>query len=439
MRHNDGYDATLYNKTLPPGDGAIAKLESTAAFRDFTAELELRDLAPSTLSLYNQRLRDFQSWLEDRPLSANAAKQFLAQMRDRGYTQKSVKAYYAPIKSLLEYFRIPLKVKFRHQQHLPTYHPAQDIHALIAMADRRADRWAHLKKERDKLIILTLAYTGLRRAEIARLTPSDIASDFIHVRSGKGDKDRVIPLADDLREPLLSYIHNQGITPTATIFQVGPKHIYTIITNYARAAGLDMSPHALRHYFATTLVERGAPLSAIQQLLGHATIATTAVYLDMVPTHLRSSMSLLTGTLTTKTAREEEQHEAKQDSELHPLLVRAEPHRHDRSLGPLKTIRPAAPHGPIHNETDRRIPPKRGPHIPSILRPPHGDQQRPHATRPDPPEGPHDNRHPTRTPSHLLSQSARPLVTGSIRQNWREPLAQNGETPRQIWRESLEH
>lgn len=237
----------------------MQKLETAAAFRDFTAELELRDLAPSTFSLYKQRLRDFQAWLEERPISANAATQFLAQMRDRGYAQKSVKAYYAPLKSLLEYLRMPLKVKFRNQKHLPAYHPAQDIQALIATADGRTDRWAHLKKERDKLLILTLAYTGLRRAELARLTPSDIASDFIHVRSGKGDKDRVIPLAEDLREPLLSYIHNQGINPTDTIFQVGPKHVYTIIRNYARGAGLDMSPHALRHYFATTLVERGAP------------------------------------------------------------------------------------------------------------------------------------------------------------------------------------
>jgi integrase/recombinase XerD len=418
----------------------MAKLESAAAFHDYIAELELRaDISPLYLTACKQRLHALQAWLDGRPISANAAKQFLADMRDRQYQQKTIKAYYAAIKPFLEYLRIPLKMRFRHQKHLPTYHPSQHIDKLIAAADARVDRWAHLKKERDKLIVLVLAYTGLRRAELARLTPSDIVNDYIHVRSGKGDKDRVIPLAQDLREPLLSYIQTQGINPTATIFQVGPKHIYTIIRNYARAAGLDMSPHALRHYFATALLERGAPLTAIQQLLGHATIATTAVYLDMVPTHLRSSMSLLTGTLTSKTTREEEQHEAKQDSELYPLLVRAEPHRHHRSPGPLKTIRPADPHGPVHNATDRRIPPKRGPHIPSILRPQHGDQQRPHATRPDPPEDPHHNRHPTRTPSHLLSQSARPLVTGSLRQNWRESLAQNGDTPRQIWRESLEH
>jgi len=275
----------------------MVQLESAAAFCDFTAELELRDLNPSTLSAYKQRLRDFQAWLEERPISANAAKQFLAEMRESGYTQKSVKAYYAPIKSFLEYTGIRLKVKFHHQRHLPTYHPTQDIQALIAAADNRKDTWAKLK-HRDKLMILTLAYTGLRRAELAQLRPCDIAKDYIYVRSGKGDKDRAIPLADDLRQPLTAYIETNNITPGSPIFHVCPKHIYTIIRNYARAAGFAMSPHALRHYFATTLVERGAPLSAIQQLLGHASIATTAVYLDMVPSHLQSSVSLLNGSLS---------------------------------------------------------------------------------------------------------------------------------------------
>jgi site-specific recombinase XerD len=277
----------------------MAKLESAAAFHDYIAELELRvDLSPSYLSACKQRLRAFQTWLEERSVSANAAKQFLAEMREREYKQTSIKAYYAAIKPFLEYLHISLKVKFRHQKHLPAYHPTQDIQNLIAAADARVDCWAHLKKERDKVLILTLAYTGLRRAELARLRPCDIANGFIYVRSGKGDKDRVVPLAKDLQEPLSLYIQRENISPTAPIFSVGPKHIYTIIRRNAKAAGFDMSPHALRHYFATTLVERGAPLSAIQQLLGHESIATTAIYLDMVPSHLQSSVSLLNGSLS---------------------------------------------------------------------------------------------------------------------------------------------
>lgn len=276
----------------------MAKFESAAAFRDYVAELELReDISPPYLSACRQRLRAFQTWLEERPISANAAKQFLAELRERGYAPKSVKAYYAPIKSFLEYLHIPLKVKFRHHHHLPAYHSSQDIEALLAAADSRTDTWAKLK-ERDRLIILVLAYSGLRRSELARLRPCDITNSYIYVRSGKGDKDRAVSFAEDLREPLFSYIQRESISPSAFIFPIGPKHIYTIIRNYARVAGFDMSPHTLRHYFATTLLERGAPLSSIQQLLGHASIATTAIYLDVIPSHLHSAVSLLSGSLS---------------------------------------------------------------------------------------------------------------------------------------------
>lgn len=322
----------------------MVKLESAAAFQDYIAELELRqDISPTYLSACNQRLRAFQSWLEDRPISANAAKHFLADMRDREYTQKTIKAYYAAIKPFLEYLAIPLKVKFRYQKHLPTYHPSQDIDKLIAATDARADRWAHLKKERDKLIILALAYTGLRRAELARLTPSDIVNDYIHVRSGKGDKDRVIPLAQDLREPLLSYIQRENIAPASPIFPIGPKHIYTTIRNYARAAGFDISPHALRHYFATTLVERGAPLRSVQELLGHANISTTSIYLDMIPKHLQSSVSLLNGSLSTSVTPNNTNKSVTKDRSRSLSLSLSNEQRGAPCGSKLKRVRPSMP------------------------------------------------------------------------------------------------
>jgi len=284
----------------------MSKLESAAAFRDFISELSLgenpvteRELTPYTLYLYKQRLRAFQAWLEERrlPLSADAAKQFLAELRERGYAQKSIRGYYAIIKSFLAYLGIHFKKKFPPQRHLPVYHSARDIERLMAAADSRTDTWAKLK-ERDKLIILTAVFTGLRRSELANLRPCDIAGGFIYVRSGKGDKDRVVPFAQDLQEPLLSYIQSQNISPTNPIFSVTSRHIYRIIKNYAKAAALDISPHALRHYFATALIEKGVPLSAIQQLLGHADIKTTAIYLDMVPSHLKNAVSLLNGSLS---------------------------------------------------------------------------------------------------------------------------------------------
>jgi integrase/recombinase XerD len=287
--------------TLHSGE-IMPQLEAAAAFHAFDLELSQRlpKLTPPTLSAYRQRLRVFQAWLENRPISANAARQFLAEMLEAGYAQKSVKAYYVPIRAFLEYLGIPFKIKFHYPKRLPQYHSPGDVEALIAAADARTDTWAKLKT-RDKLIILTLALTGLRRAELAKLRPCDIAHDYIYVRSGKGDKDRVIPIAEDLREPLFSYIHQEGIPSSSPIFAIGPKHIYSIVKKYASVVGIDMAPHALRHYFATSLLEKGAFLRSIQELLGHANIATTSIYLDMIPKHLQGSISLLSGSLSVST------------------------------------------------------------------------------------------------------------------------------------------
>jgi len=274
-------------------DYVATQAQNIANFTDYIAELSLQDLAPNTLSQYKQQLRTFQTWLGDRPITANAAKLFLAQMREKGYAQQSIRLYYVPIKAYLEYLQIPLKIKFRRHRHLPPYYSAADLQRLLDAIDTRAGPWAQ-NKERDKLILLMLSFTGLRRAEIVALRPCDITDDYILVRHGKGDKHRTIPLSGQLKNPLRTYIEKQAIRPTDRIFPFAANRLWKVVKYYARAAGYsDLSPHSLRHYFATALVERGAPLRAVQELLGHSNMATTAIYLDLIPHHLKSSIALL--------------------------------------------------------------------------------------------------------------------------------------------------
>ncbi len=344
----------------------MAQLESTAALHDYISELSLQQIAPATLAQYKQQLTAFQNWLEDRPISANAARQFLAEMRHKGCSQRTVRLYYTPIRAFLDYLGIPLAIKFRRDRRLPVYRSTHDVQAMLAAADNRTDSWAKLSA-RDTLIIRMLALTGLRRAELAALRSCDIAGGFIYVRSGKGDKDRVIPLAQDLQEPLSSYIASNNRAPTHPIFALSSKHIYHIVKRYARAAGLDISPHALRHYFATTLLEKGAPLPAIQQLLGHTHIATTAVYLDMIPRHLQQSVSLLDGSLAEQ-GEGRNTHEAQADSELHSVHVRPQPHKNHRSPIPHQVVGPGAARNPPDHEADRRLSQERRRHIPGLLR-----------------------------------------------------------------------
>lgn len=266
-----------------------------AQFTSYLDELSLKDITPLYRSQSTQRLRAFHTFLEGQPPSAYMGKKFLATLRDRGYKPTAVQAYYFAIKPFLEFIFIgvPFKVRLRRERPLPAYHSMDQLNTILAIIAKRTDKWAKIK-ERDALVILLLAFTGLRISELANLRLRDISSDFIYVRRGKGAKDRAIPLANRLRKPLKSYVRNNGLAPSDNIFPIKNKELYGIVKKYALTAGIDdLSPHGLRHFFATTLMERGANIRAVQELLGHARIQTTAVYLDVVPQHLKSSIDLL--------------------------------------------------------------------------------------------------------------------------------------------------
>jgi integrase/recombinase XerD len=270
-----------------------SQAQTIAQFASYLDELSLQDVTQKYRSATTQRLGVFQAFLESQSPSPYLAKKFLACLRDKGYKPATIKAYYVAIKPFLEYLGIPFKVKLRQPRRLPAYHSVTQVNSLLQVVTSRRGRWAKLK-HRDELIILMLALTGLRKSELLNLRPCDIAGGFIHVRSGKGDKDRVIPLATDLVNPLAAYIKSNNITPPERLFSIKARALYSIVKRYAMAAGIpDLSPHTLRHFFATTLVEKGAQLRAVQELLGHTSIATTAIYLDVVPAHLKSTISLL--------------------------------------------------------------------------------------------------------------------------------------------------
>lgn len=272
--------------------------ESIAQLASYLDELSLQDITPKYRREVKHRLEEFQAYCAGQPPSPYLARKFLAQLRDQGYKPATIHVYYFAIKPFLEFNGIPFKLKLRRPHHLPAYHSTQQINSMLQIITNRPDKWAKLK-HRDNLIILMLALTGVREAELLNLRPYDISDGFIYIRSGKGDKDRTIPICQDLVKPLTTYINDNHIQPTQRLFSIKPRELYNIVKKYALAAGItDLSPHTLRHFFATTLVEKGAQLRAVQELLGHTKISTTAVYLDVVPQHLKSSIALLNQSLS---------------------------------------------------------------------------------------------------------------------------------------------
>lgn len=272
---------------------AIKQIEAVLVLNDYCQKLTLYDLSLATISLYKQRLSSFLNFLGDQDPSAELAQLFLAQLRTRGYARATIRGYYVAIKLYLAWLGITLQVKFKREKRLPRYHSRDEITRILAAVVARDDNWSKLK-DRDQLIIKLLAYTGLRRAELVSLRCRDIRDGFLTVYHGKGEKDRAIPLTRELSDQLPNYIDERHLTPSGRLIPVTPQRVWQLITGYARRAGIDdLSPHGLRHYFATRLVEKRAAISAVQELLGHADISTTAIYLDVVPAHLKATIELL--------------------------------------------------------------------------------------------------------------------------------------------------
>lgn len=157
---------------------------------------------------------------------------------------------------------------------------------------------------RDRAALETLYATGCRASEVAGLRPSDLDLTSTSARArcvGKGDKERLVPLGVRAREALRVYLTEERPAlvakhpGTATVFvtrrgrpltRVG---LWQLVKMHARAAGLTarVSPHTLRHSFATHLLAGGADLRAVQEMLGHASIATTQIYTRVELSRLR--------------------------------------------------------------------------------------------------------------------------------------------------------
>jgi site-specific recombinase XerD len=167
-----------------------------------------------------------------------------------------------------------------------------------------------------RAMVMTLYATGVRRAELCRLKVADIDSGrmVLHIQQGKGGRDRDVPLSPTLLETLREYW--RWMKPKTYLFPgmennwradvpVTTKVAWIAVTEAAKAAGITkrVSPHTLRHSFATHLLEAGADLRTIQLLLGHAKLADTTIYLHLSRRHLQAVASPLEA-LTVSTSGE---------------------------------------------------------------------------------------------------------------------------------------
>jgi site-specific recombinase XerD len=158
------------------------------------------------------------------------------------------------------------------------------------------------RSERDRLIMLCMLRMGLRVSEVVKLRIEhlDFDTGAALIFQAKGGKDRMLPIPSRLMGPLSRWIGDRRSgwvfpSPRPTDAHLTERAVHHLVSKGARRAGItrSISPHKLRHTFATKLLQTGADIMEVRDLLGHASIATTQVYLHTLPDRLRGAVERL--------------------------------------------------------------------------------------------------------------------------------------------------
>lgn len=270
-----------------------------------------RGLAKNTLLSYRQDLTQLQAYLQRQHETLDGATrdtltQFMLAQRRRNLSATSVARQLAAMRML---YRYVVSQRYRRDdptsvltspklwQRLPDALGLPDIERLLRAAHTKDWRGV-----RDTAWLELLYATGLRVSELVHLQLNDVNLDVGFVRCvGKGGKERVVPIGRAAAEALRRYLatarprlvrrapQEQGVFLGTHGRTLSRQMIFLLLKRYARLAGVTkhLSPHVLRHSFATHLLERGADLRSLQEMLGHADIATTQRYTHVDKSRLK--------------------------------------------------------------------------------------------------------------------------------------------------------
>lgn len=270
-----------------------------------------RGLSPNTILAYRQDLLAFLSFLKKQgikswPSKALEIDAFLAEEKDQQKANASLSRLVSSLRRFYQWLARQNIQKLnpmleidspKKEKRLPLALTLKEVNLLLAQPDVR--RGLGL---RDRALLETLYATGMRVSELINLTEDNVHADLALIRViGKGNKERLIPIShvaltwikryeQKVRLPLLLkkgqsseyiFLNNRGGRLTR-------QAVWQMIKRYCRQAGIekDVTPHTLRHTFATHLLENGADLRVVQEILGHADISTTQIYTNLTQNHI---------------------------------------------------------------------------------------------------------------------------------------------------------
>ena len=282
--------------------------------KQYSAHLLLeRGLSENTRQSYLNDVEHLLRYLNDNNLglkdvTLDTLHNFIAELHDLGISPRSQARIISGIKSFFRFLKLENRIDSnptlllespRVGRKLPEVLSIEEIDEMISCIDLSAN-----EGQRNRAIIETLYGCGLRVSELVNLEINKIFLDEEYiVITGKGNKERVVPISPVAIHEIELYLNDRqhldikpGEENILFLNRRGRRltrvMIFYIIKNLAQLAGIrkEISPHTLRHSFATHLLEGGANLRAIQQMLGHESISTTEIYIHIDRTRLREEI-----------------------------------------------------------------------------------------------------------------------------------------------------
>ena len=264
-----------------------------------------RGLSPATVEAYRRDLRQYLEFLDGRPPSPEEASGFVGHLSERGLAASSIARKVAAVRGLHRFLVAEslsgddptlLLESPRRGRSLPKALTVGEVVGLLEAPDPSMPLG-----RRDRALLEFLYATGARVAEAVALDQIDLdLDDGTALLTGKGGKQRMVPVGSHAVTAVGAWLPDRlslrrtGRDPGAVFLnargsRLTRQGVFGIVRKAARKAGLPpdrVSPHVLRHSMATHMVEGGADLRSVQELLGHASITTTQIYTSVSPRHL---------------------------------------------------------------------------------------------------------------------------------------------------------
>ncbi len=274
------------------------------AIDQFLSVLEVeKNYSSHTILNYRIDLKEFAAFLGQQPLAQvdyPVLRRFLAQLRTKNLKSRTVARKLSALRSFFKYLMrhkmIPhnpaaLLVTPKLDKTLPHFLTEEDTLKMID-APQEGKRYTL----RDRAIFETLYSTGIRVSELVGLDTNhvDMVGNIVRVR-GKGKKERLVPIGEKALEAIQAYLEKRSQNSPILFLnkngtRLGARGVRGVVTKYIAQASIKekVSPHMFRHSFATHLLNRGADLRSVQELLGHVNLSTTQIYTHLTMDKLKN-------------------------------------------------------------------------------------------------------------------------------------------------------